>query len=450
MSRAIGGAPPSPRPSQARPRPGRRPGDPRHQGDSGTRPKPVQEHVMRRRPPMLRSRHAARRLPCRPGLRPERARRRRPHRVRVRCGLRGSGRRRRLHGGSAAGLPGRPARQRGWRGCVCDPGYVYTLGEGAIFGRRSAWSEPPNCAVWPRARASRAAHGTATPRGATATTASSVPTTAGRASARPTTPSRPAMSRASSSPTPVAVRRPARRIRQHLVGQPDLPPPRHRDPRPRPGGLRPRPRLPHRRRRRLRPRLEAVARRGTACRRGHGDLRRRIGRAARVRVDRNGVDGESPHPSPRGDDACLRRRRRHPHRGAGGRRNGAHIRAGRRGRRALRGPPGPDARPRTRPRLRRRTLGDGLPRRRDAVRGRARRRRPAGDGARPRRQRLGVPVPRRRPARRRRRPGGPHLPGRRLPARGASRGRTPMDACTTTRTLPRAGLSRRPPARYMR
>ena len=106
-------------------------------------------------------------------------------------------------------------------------------------------------------------------------------------------------------------------------------------------GLRPRPRLAYCRERRLRPRLAAVAGRGTACRRGHGDLRRRIGRAARVRADRNGVDGEPADAPPRRHDARLGRRRRHPHRRAGRRGRRAHLRAGRRGRRALRGPRGP-------------------------------------------------------------------------------------------------------------
>ena len=70
-------------------------------------------------------------------------------------------------------------------------------------GRRTASGAPTNCAGRPRirARASRAAPGTAAPRGATAATASSDPTTAGRASARTTAPSRPATARASCSPT---------------------------------------------------------------------------------------------------------------------------------------------------------------------------------------------------------------------------------------------------------
>ena len=91
---------------------------------------------------------------------------------------------------------------------------------------------------------------------------------------------------------------------QHLVGQSDLPPPRHRDARPGSGGLRPRPRFALRRRPRLRPRLAAVARRGDARRRRRRDVHRRGGRAARVRVDRNGVDREPADAPPRRNDAA--------------------------------------------------------------------------------------------------------------------------------------------------
>ena len=106
----------------------------------------------------------------------------------------------------------------------------------------------------------------------------------------------------------VAVRRPAGRTRQHHHRQPDVPSPRHHHPCSEPRGVRPRVRRAHRRQRRLRSWLAAVARRGTPRRRRGRDVHRRVGRAAVVRVGRNGLRGADSAP------ACPARLRRYQER----------------------------------------------------------------------------------------------------------------------------------------
>ena len=89
--------------------------------------------------------------------------------------------------------------------CVCDPGYVFTVPVGALYGpaecvgRTAALcglASDPGTYPPPRRHVEQRQ-----PRTATATTATSGPTTAGRASARTTAPRRRATARASCSPT---------------------------------------------------------------------------------------------------------------------------------------------------------------------------------------------------------------------------------------------------------